>query len=169
MRAHHSTSALFMLAGLTIQLAFPPNSLANIQIDKILVTKHNSRLLLLSNGKIIKEYKIALGRKSGPKVHQGDNKTPEGSYIIDRHSLKSRFYKALHISYPSSDDLALARKSSVPAGGDIMIHGLPKGFEDLGSVHSTRNWTKGCIAVSNAEIDEIWQLVADGTPIQIVP
>ena len=81
----------------------------------------------------------------------------------------SHFYKALHISYPNASDIAAARKLGARPGGEVLIHGLPSGFEDLGSCQSDRNWTRGCIAVSNAEMDEIWQLVADGTTVEIVP
>jgi len=126
--------------------------------------------MLLKDGKIIKSYKIALGRQPvGRKSCQGDMKTPEGMYVLDRRNERSRFYKSLHISYPNLADVAASRKRGVNTGGDIMIHGLPQGFEDLGDIHTARNWTKGCIAVTNAEIDEILSLVPNGTPIEISP
>ncbi|HEY6838715.1 MAG TPA: L,D-transpeptidase family protein, partial [Geobacteraceae bacterium] len=78
-------------------------------------------------------------------------------------------YKALHLSYPNAADLAQARRNGTSPGGDIMIHGLPRGFEDLGEFQASVNWTKGCIALSNTEMDELWQLVPDGTPIDIKP
>lgn len=140
------------------------------QVDRVLVLKKERLMMLLKNGKVLKSYKIALGRQPvGRKSCQGDMKTPEGTYVLDRRNERSKFYKSLHISYPNSADVAASRKHGVNTGGDIMIHGLPQGFEDLGDTHTARNWTKGCIAVSNAEIDEIWRLVPNGTPIEISP
>ena len=125
---------------------------------------------LMLNDEVIRTYRIALGKNPvGPKKKAGDCRTPEGLYIIDRHNNVSAFYKSLHISYPNTKDLDSARHDGHPTGGNILIHGLPKGFEDLGDIHFRRNWTKGCIAVSNQEMDEIWQLVPDGTPIEIKP
>jgi murein L,D-transpeptidase YafK len=119
---------------------------------------------------VIRSYKVALGRNPlGHKQKAGDCRTPEGNYTIDRHKKDSKFYKSLHISYPNSNDLAAAKKRGHSPGSDIMIHGLPKGFEDLADLHFGRNWTKGCIAVNNTEMDELWQLVANGTPIEIRP
>src|SRR5262249_23683024 len=117
-----------------------------------------------------RKYKVALGTQSiGPKTRQGDHKTPEGAYIIDRRNPHSQFYRALHISYPNAADRERARKSGVAAGGDIMIHGLPNGYGRLGSAHRLKDWTDGCIAVTNQEMDEIWRLVPDGTKIEILP
>ena len=146
--------------------AWPTSS----QADRVLVVKKERLLMLLKDGKVLKSYKIALGRQPvGHKSCLGDMKTPEGTYVLDRRNDRSRFYKSLHISYPNSADAAASRKHGVSPGRDVMIHGLPKGFEDLGDIHTARNWTKGCIAVSNAEIDEIWRLVPNGTPIEIIP
>jgi murein L,D-transpeptidase YafK len=125
---------------------------------------------LLAGSEVARSYKVAIGRNPfGHKQKAGDCRTPEGTYIIDRHKKDSRFHKSLHISYPNKLDLAAAKKDGHSPGSDIMIHGLPKGFEDLGDVHFKRNWTKGCIAVNNKEMDEIWRLVPDGTPIDIKP
>ena len=140
------------------------------QVDRVLVLKKERIMMLLKDGKVLKRFKIALGRQpNGRKYCQGDMKTPEGTYVLDRRNECSKYYKSLHISYPNSTDIAASRKRGVNPGRDIMIHGLPKGFEDLGDIHTARNWTKGCIAVSNAEIDEIWHLVPNGTPIEISP
>lgn len=137
--------------------------------DKVVVIKNEKLLLLLRDGKILKSYRVAVGRKPGRRVRQGDNRTPEGSYVIDGRNPASLYYKALHISYPNASDVSNARKLGVSPGGEVLIHGLPSGFEDLGGSHADLNWTRGCIAVSNEEMDEIWELVADGTPVRIVP
>jgi len=140
-----------------------------VQADKVVVMKNEKRLVLLRNGEVLKSYRISVGRNPGQKVRQGDNRTPEGTYVIDWRNPESRFHKALHISYPNWCDRENARRSGAPPGGEVMIHGLPRDFEDLGESHAVRNWTKGCIALSNAEMDEIWLLVSDGTPVEIVP
>jgi len=138
--------------------------------DKILVLKSERTLELLDHGKILKKYKVALGSTPvGKKVKQGDHKTPEGLYILDRRNEHSQFYRSLHISYPSSEDRDRARKSGTAPGGDIMLHGLPNGYGWIGSRHRLHDWTDGCIAVTNEEIDEIWRAVADGTPVEIRP
>lgn len=143
---------------------------AAIKADRIIVLKSERTLTLMHDGKPLKTYKVALGGEPvGAKSRQGDHKTPEGTYVIDRRNSHSQFYKALHVSYPNTDDLARARKLRVSAGGDIMIHGLPNGMGWVGSAHRARDWTDGCIAVTNDEIDEIWKLVPDGTPVEIKP
>ena len=105
----------------------------------------------------------------GPKTREGDHKTPEGHYIIDTRNIKSKFHLALHVSYPNVADIARARKLGVPPGGAIMIHGLPKGFDSVSSASQAGDWTDGCIAVTNVEIEEIWRVVPNGTPIEIRP
>jgi len=124
----------------------------------------------MSGPTVLKTYKISLGTTPvGPKQRQGDHKTPEGHYVIDRRNPKSRFYRSLHISYPNADDRARAAQSEIDPGGDIMIHGLPNGFGWFGDLHLLHDWTDGCIAVSDEEMDEIWRAVPDGTPIEIKP
>lgn len=125
--------------------------------------------MLLQNGSVVKKYKVCLGRHPvGQKTRAGDNRTPEGTYTLDRRNPKSKFHRSLHVSYPSQSDSLNARQLGVSPGKDIMIHGFPDGFsmDDLGA-HP--DWTKGCIAVANAAIEEIWQLVPNGTPIEILP
>lgn len=138
--------------------------------DKVVVIKSERRLLLLKEGEVLKSYEIALGRQPvGPKTRRGDARTPEGTYVLDRRNSSSRFHRSIHISYPSRNDMEAARKLGVSPGGDIMIHGLPNGKGKMGELHTVLDWTNGCIAVTNAEMDEIWRLVPDGTPIEIRP
>ena len=138
--------------------------------DWILVEKKARRLTLFRDSKPLKSYDIALGRQpEGPKRFQGDNKTPEGRYRIASRKQNSDFHRALRISYPSPDDDAFAAQQNRSAGGDIMIHGLPNGMGSMGRLHLLRDWTAGCIAVTNAEIEELWRTVPDGTPIEIRP
>ena len=142
----------------------------NTAVDHVVVYKHDRRLVLLSTGKEVKSYRVALGAEpSGPKTRQGDHRTPEGSYVLDSRNGRSQFYKAYHISYPSSKDILSARKLGVAPGGDIMLHGLGKGYGWVGKAHALHDWTDGCVAVTNEEIDEIWTLVRVGTPIEIKP
>jgi murein L,D-transpeptidase YafK len=136
----------------------------------VLVLKGARRLLLLQGDRVLRDYEIALGRSpAGPKRHRGDGRTPEGRYRIDARVADSRFHRALHISYPNRDDLDFARRAGVEAGGDVMIHGLPDGERWVGEVHRAWDWTNGCIAVTDDEMSEIWELVDDGTPIEIRP
>lgn len=138
--------------------------------DQILVVKSTHTMILMAHGRVLDSYKVALGRGgSGPKMRAGDNKTPEGDYLIDRKIMNSRFHLALHISYPNSSDRARALKTGVDPGGAIEIHGLPKGLGWLGPIQHDLDWTEGCIAVSNPEIEEISRLVPVGTPIEIKP
>jgi murein L,D-transpeptidase YafK len=143
---------------------------STIKADQVIVEKGHRTLTLLSHGKALHTYKVALGGTPiGAKEQQGDHKTPEGHYILDRRNPKSRFYKSIHVSYPNEHDKQTAARRGVSPGGDIMIHGLPNGFGWLGATHRAQDWTDGCIAVTNAEMDEIWQFVPDGTPIEIRP
>lgn len=124
----------------------------------------------MKHSKVLTTYTISLGGEPiGPKTREGDHKTPEGHYIIDSRNSKSQFHLALHVTYPNASDIANARKHHVPPGGAIMIHGLPKGYGWVKSASKVVNWTDGCIAVTNDEIEEIWRMVPDGTPIEIKP
>jgi murein L,D-transpeptidase YafK len=139
-------------------------------VDQVLVVKSKRTLTLLTKGKVVRSYKVALGGDSiGAKQQQGDHKTPEGRYVLDRRNPKSRFYKSIHISYPNEQDRQRATQRGVAPGGDVMIHGLPNGFGWLGATHRTIDWTDGCIAVTDKEMDEVWDLVRDGTPVEIQP
>jgi murein L,D-transpeptidase YafK len=138
--------------------------------DRVRVFKKDRTLQLINHGKVIKSYKVALGGDPvGPKARQGDHKTPEGFYVLDSRNPHSQFYKSIHISYPSPHDRAEAQRHGVSPGGDVFVHGLPNGFGYLGAAHRLKDWTDGCIAVTDAEIDEIWLSVPDRTPIEIRP
>lgn len=145
-------------------------SVAALLADSIVVEKKRRRLTLFLDGKPVKHYGIALGRNpQGAKVQIGDNRTPEGVYFIEGRLPDSKYYRALRISYPDQLDRLRARSLGLTAGGDIMIHGLPTGRERMGAAHRRTDWTEGCIAVTNEEIDEIWAAIPDGAPIQIKP
>lgn len=143
---------------------------ASETVDRVVVLKKQRTLQLLHGGRVLKSYKVAPGGNPiGPKRKQGDGKTPEGTYVLDRRNAQSQFYKSIHISYPSAEDRARARRLGVSPGGDIFLHGLGKKYGWVGSAHTMHDWTNGCIAVTNEEIDEIWKLVKDGTLIEIKP
>jgi murein L,D-transpeptidase YafK len=138
--------------------------------DRIVVEKSARKLLVFDKGRELKSYIIALGSNPiGHKQEEGDMKTPEGNYTIDYRNLHSDFHLALHISYPNPDDEVRAAARGVSPGGDIMIHGLPNGSGWLENSHRQKDWTAGCIALTDQEIEELWQIVPDGTPIEIRP
>lgn len=142
----------------------------NERADKIIVFKSIRELQLLRGDKVLRTYKIALGGTPvGPKQRQGDHKTPEGIYTVAGRNAKSSYHRALRVSYPNEQDRARAAKLGVAPGGDIMIHGLPNGYGWIGRGHLAKDWTDGCIAVTDQEIEEIWRLVPDGTRIEIRP
>ena len=145
-------------------------AVAMAQADRILSIKSTRTMTLLRQGRILKTYKVALGAEPlGAKTRRGDNRTPEGSYMIDSRNAHSQFHLALHISYPNAADRERAKKLGVNPGGDIMIHGLPQQWAWMGAAHRKVDWTAGCVAVTNAEIDEIWSMVAIGTKVEIRP
>jgi L,D-peptidoglycan transpeptidase YkuD (ErfK/YbiS/YcfS/YnhG family) len=138
--------------------------------DKILIEKKERRLTLFSKGEVLKTYQIALGgNPNGPKERQGDNKTPEGTYVIDSRNKDSRYHLSLHVSYPNEKDKKRAKQLDVSPGGDIMIHGIKNGFSWVGDLHTGVDWTKGCIAVTDEEIEEIERLAPNGTIVEIRP
>lgn len=142
----------------------------HIKADKIVVIKSKRIMMLLREGEILKAYRIALGKEPvGHKMNEGDMRTPEGIYRVDSRNSDSRFHRSLHISYPSQSDILNAQKLGLSPGGDIMIHGLPDRLKNIGELHRFSDWTEGCIAVTNTEIEEIWQMVPDGIPIEINP
>lgn len=137
--------------------------------DRIVILKSAHTMTLMSGDRVIKTYKVALGDPQGPKMQQGDKKTPEGVYFVDGKNAHSLFHRALHLSYPNAADRERARGLGVNPGGDIEIHGLPKQYAWMGASHRSVDWTTGCIAVTNAEIDEIWGEVKVGTAVEIRP
>lgn len=138
------------------------------KVDRVVVLKTKHELLLLSGDHVVKSYRVALGRGGlGPKRRQGDGRTPEGLYRIDHRNPASKFHLALHISYPQTTDIQRAQRLGVSPGGDIMIHGLGREFSWVGSRHLLSDWTEGCIAVTDSEIEEIWEMVPDGTPVEV--
>jgi len=138
--------------------------------DKVLIEKKERRLTLLLKGEVIKTYKIALGGNPvGPKERQGDNKTPEGTYIIDSRNRDSGYHLSVHISYPNEKDRLRAKELGVSPGGDIMIHGIKNGLSWVGASHAEVDWTKGCIAVADEEMEEIAKFVPNGTIVEIRP
>lgn len=142
----------------------------DLRADRIVVEKAARRLTLFRGQTKLKSYAVALGRSPiGPKEEEGDCRTPEGIYTIDHHKENSDYHLALHVSYPSPGDAAAAATRGVPPGGDIMIHGLRNGSGWIGAFHRLTDWTAGCIAVTDAQIEEIYRAVSDGTPIEIRP
>jgi murein L,D-transpeptidase YafK len=138
--------------------------------DSIVVFKARRHMILYAHKDTLRLYEIALGKSPvGRKEREGDMKTPEGRYSIDGRNLASKFHRSLHISYPNREDRRRADSLGVRPGGDIMIHGLPKGYGWMGLTHRYHDWTWGCIAVTDEEIEEMWQLCPDGTPVIIYP
>jgi murein L,D-transpeptidase YafK len=143
---------------------------ASARATSIVVDKAARRLTLLRNGQMLATYAVALGgAPTGPKRQEGDGRTPEGAYAIDFKNARSRFHLALRISYPNAADRAGAEQRGGAPGGDTMIHGLPNGLGWLAGLHLWHDWTDGCVAVTNGEIEEIWRLVDVGTAVEIRP
>jgi murein L,D-transpeptidase YafK len=154
-----------MLLALLLTQALP-----HVQADRIVVHKAERTLTLYWHDARLKTYRIALGGQPiGAKTARGDQRTPEGHYTVSRRRGQTDFHGALEISYPNADDRARARAARVAPGGGIEIHGLHDGFEWLGSAHVILDWTDGCIALTNREIDELLRAVPDGTPLEILP
>lgn len=166
---------------LSNQVQFP-NTLSDIEIthirkqtpiSSIHVYKAARLVKLLHQDQVIRSYPMRLGfAPTGHKIQEGDGKTPEGQYVIDWRNPKSAFYKSLHVSYPNAKDQQNAQQLGVSTGGDIMIHGSAttkqvKALPNLMSYLPQKDWTWGCIAVRNIDMDEIWQLVNNGTVIEI--
>jgi murein L,D-transpeptidase YafK len=147
------------------------NSLpAGTTIDRIVIEKSARRLSIFRNGDQLKAYRVALGGNPlGAKQREGDMKTPEGIYKIDGRNPQSSFHLALHVSYPSAEDEKRAAAHGVSAGFDIMIHGIQNGRGWIGAFHRWSDWTAGCIAVTDEEIEELWRVTPEGTTVEILP
>jgi murein L,D-transpeptidase YafK len=149
----------------------PPEPPA-LSADRVVVKKAERKLQLLKAGQVVREYRVNLGDNPyGHKERQGDERTPEGDYILDWRNPRSLYHKSIHVSYPNAEDAASARVRGLDPGGMIMIHGRPNYIDSprILAEYDNRDWTNGCIAVKNAEMDEIWKAVRDGTPIRILP
>lgn len=153
---------------LVLLLSVPSH--AEPTVDLVVVLKSKRQMLLMADGAPFKSYGISLGGSPrGHKKQQGDRRTPEGRYLIDYRNPNSNFHLSLHISYPDAADRRRAKQRGVDPGGMIMIHGLPNNWEWAAASLKGTDWTDGCIAVTNDEIEEIWALVKNGTPIEIKP
>jgi murein L,D-transpeptidase YafK len=157
-----------------VLLLLPLSSILNAQsptkVDRIVIEKSQHTMELMDDGRVVKSYKVALGgNPKGAKERQGDHKTPEGLYSVDSKNPNSQFHKALHVSYPSPTDREHAKKLGVSPGGDVEIHGLGSKWGWIGAGHRVTDWTDGCIAVTNEEIDEIYPLIKVGTLVEIRP
>jgi murein L,D-transpeptidase YafK len=141
--------------------------------DRVVVKKGERKLTLYSGSQVLREYRVNLGDSPvGHKFREGDERTPVGDYVLDWRNPNSQYHKSIHVSYPNEQDKAFARAMGYPSpGGMIMIHGRPNWLssERVAQEYDRRDWTNGCIAVKNHEMDEIWRLVRDGTPIRILP
>ena len=138
--------------------------------DTILIVKHERKLYLLRDNSPLRSYRIALGLSpAGAKEHEWDFRTPEGSYIVDFRQEHSHYFKALHISYPSPTDLKRSSALHLPAGRDIFIHGEPNQPSKPVSYYKTRDWTNGCVALSNEDLQDVWNLTVGQTRVEIVP
>ena len=162
-----------MTCALVIAFAFrntPENGNIDGPADRIVVEKHAHTLTLYRQGNVLKTYRVALGRGgTDPKVQAGDNRVPDGEYRIVGRNPHSAFHRALKLGYPTPDQVRQAQSRGVNPGGDIMVHGIRNGLGWVGSLQRQVDWTKGCIAVTDREIEEIWRIVPDGTPIEIDP
>lgn len=159
------------LFGLALYYLYPEAKLEDdIAVNRLVVYKSQRTLLAYADAELVKIYSISLGRSpEGDKEYEGDNRTPEGVYTINDKNAYSAYHKNLGISYPNATDIAHARKLGKSPGGAIKIHGLRNGIGAIGKLHRWANWTQGCIAVTDEEIDELYRAVAIGTPIEIHP
>jgi murein L,D-transpeptidase YafK len=157
-----------ILLALFVGCSRPDANQSVAQADRIVVVKSTHTMTLYALGHILHRYRVSLGRGNGnAKSHEGDHNTPQGLYAIDRRNAYSRFHRALDVSYPNASDRANAAKLHAAPGGDIMIHGVRNGLGWLGSLQRHMDWTDGCIAVTDTEMDEIWNSVPAGTPVEI--
>jgi murein L,D-transpeptidase YafK len=138
--------------------------------DEIVVRKGERRLYLMQRGQVLRSYHIALGLvPDGPKERAGDFRTPEGRYLLARRNPRSDYFLSIQVSYPNDDDRRRARHNGWDPGGSIMIHGMPNMLRHPPDYYATRDWTDGCIAISNADMVELWLMTADNIPIEIAP
>ena len=163
---------MFLLKPVVTKLYMPATAKAEkSQVTHVVVEKAARKLFLMNGSIALREYRIALGKNPvGQKQQEGDSRTPEGNYVLDWRNPASRFFRSLHVSYPSPEQADRAKRSGINPGGEIMIHGQPSSWiERIHLGFDRSDWTEGCIAVENQDILEIWSMVADGTPITIRP
>ncbi len=161
---------IIFISSLALAWATPSPASQSPRADRVVVKKSIRTLYLYHGDRVIRSYPVSLGKNPrGHKVRKGDRRTPEGRYVLDWRNEQSRFYRSIHISYPNEADLRRAQKLGVQPGGAIMIHGLPNRYGKEEDYFLSRDWTEGCIAVANRDMDEIWRLVADRTVIEIHP
>jgi murein L,D-transpeptidase YafK len=165
------TRPLVVLLGLAgLLLSGGVGARAGEKADLVRVDKGRGRLYLERDGEVFRTFPVSFGRNPrGHKQQQGDSRTPEGRYVLDYKNAASRYYKSIHISYPNAKDRESAHQRGVDPGGDIMIHGQPNGKEWLAPISQLFNWTDGCIALRNQDMDVVWEAVDPGTPIEITP
>ena len=162
--------AALAIMGLSLWEALAPRPVPPLEgpVDRILVDKSDRELFLFRDGRMLRRYEMSLGfSPEGDKVRQGDGRTPEGVFRIDRRNERSAYYLSLGLDYPHPEDVERASAGGYSPGGDIFIHGQPPGIE--GRHRLAMDWTAGCIAVSNATIEELWRVVPIGTEVEIVP
>ena len=148
----------------------PPPAPAERQADLVEIFKAARRMELRRQGRLLRAYRVSLGfAPLHHKEREGDGRTPEGLYAIDARNPRSAFHLSLRVSYPAAADRARAAARGEDPGGDIFIHGLPNGWRKLRTPHGKRDWTAGCVAVTDAEIREVWSLVPTGVPVRIHP
>jgi len=153
-----------------ILAAVPAAKAKMVVADSMVLDKSDRQLTLYFRGQLVKQYGVALGKNPvGDKLTRGDGRTPEGLFFIEGRNPQSKYHLALRISYPDAAHRERAARRGVSAGGDIMIHGLPKPFAMIGALHRQQDWTHGCVAVTNDEIEEIWRAVPNGARILIIP
>jgi murein L,D-transpeptidase YafK len=165
----HAAPATADTSGGNVQV-LPPAPRGGPMVDSIVVEKRAHRLTLFYARRRVRQYRIALGGNPvGDKMSIGDRRTPEGMFYVDYRNPASQFHLALHITYPDSAHEARALAKGVPPGGDIMIHGLPTGLRSVGAKHRATDWTNGCVALTDEEIEEFYEAVKVGTPVEIRP
>ena len=164
--------ALFILLFLTLPVFAYANSASTTtapNIDKVLVVKSERTLHLIRRGEVVKSYRVSLGKKSGAKEYEGDQRTPEGVYWINWRKPSDNFNLSMHISYPNATDIKRSKEKGLPPGGMIMLHGTPNDEEYPEWFFHSLDWTEGCIALTNSDMREVWEKVKNGTLIEIRP
>lgn len=163
-------TALLVVGTLATGLLPVSDAVAAQKADMVRVVKSKKRLYLIKEDEVFATYRVKFGADpKGHKVQQGDEKTPEGLYYLTYKNSNSAYYRSIHISYPNAEDKEKARKLGVDPGGDIMIHGQPNGYEWATFFMQMVNWTDGCVALTNSDMDKVWDAIEPGTPIEILP